>query len=81
MTDGWYKYARKIHYTTDTVMATSWGLSCGFGSPLPFFYPVFFVSMLAHRYARDVERCKEKYGEDWDKYCEKVPYALIPFVY
>jgi delta24(24(1))-sterol reductase len=80
LVDGWYKYARKIHYTTDSVMATSWGLSCGLSGALPFFYPVFFISMLAHRYQRDLARCKAKYGADWDRYCEKCKYALIPFV-
>jgi delta24(24(1))-sterol reductase len=80
LTDGWFKYARKIYYFADFIMASSWGLSCGFSGFLPFFYPIFFGTMLTHRYFRDVERCKEKYGETWDLYCSKVKYALIPYV-
>jgi protein-S-isoprenylcysteine O-methyltransferase Ste14 len=61
-------------------MALSWAFSCGLSGALPFFYPVFFITMLAHRFQRDVERCQSKYGKDWDEYCAQVKYALIPFV-
>jgi hypothetical protein len=30
-----YGFARKPHYLADWVMATCWGLACGFDSPLP----------------------------------------------
>ena len=80
LTDGWWQYARKIHYTADIVMASIWGLSCGFTGILPFYYPVFFVIMILHRYFRDFERCKNKYEEDWDKYCSIVKYSFIPYV-
>mmetsp|Transcript_7613 Transcript_7613/g.7480 ORF Transcript_7613/g.7480 Transcript_7613/m.7480 type:complete len:234 (-) Transcript_7613:27-728(-) len=76
--DGWWKYARKIHYTADIIMAFVWGLSCGFGGILPYFYPFFFLGMIIHRYSRDVVRCRRKYKKDWDKYLEIVKYAFIP---
>lgn len=76
--DGWYRYARKIHYTADLVMALVWGLSCGFTHVLPYFYPVFFLVMITHRCIRDFERCARKYGKDWDEYCRIVPYKFIP---
>lgn len=78
--DGWWKFARKIHYTADIVMAFIWALSTYFTGILPFFYPIFFVGMIIHRYNRDVDRCKRKYKKDWDKYCSVVPYAFIPYV-
>jgi delta24(24(1))-sterol reductase len=81
LVDGWYRYARKIHYTADTLMALTWGLSCGFNGVLPYLYPLFFMSMIAHRYQRDQLRCAKKYGEDWGRYCKKVPYRFIPYVY
>ena len=34
-----------------------------------------------HRQARDEDWCKAKYGADWDKYCKKVPYKMIPYIY
>ncbi|KAA8497071.1 Delta(24(24(1)))-sterol reductase [Porphyridium purpureum] len=78
--DGWWRYARKIHYTMDTIMALTWGLNCGIDHALPYFYFVFFFSMIVHRYIRDAERCQRKYGKDWDRYCRIVPYIFIPYV-
>jgi len=36
---------------------------------------------LTHRQRRDDENCEKKYGKDWDKYKEMVPYRIIPYVY
>jgi len=79
--DGWYGWARKIHYTADTTMALLWGLSCGFSSVLPYVYFGFFVAMITHRAGRDEARCRQKYGETWDKYLKAVPYRFIPGVW
>jgi delta24(24(1))-sterol reductase len=79
--DGWYKYARKIHYSADIVMALLWGMSCGFNHFIPYFYFVFFISMLIHRERRDNERCSEKYGDLWKKYLQLVPYKFIPGIF
>lgn len=81
LVDGWWRYARKIHYTADVAMALSWGLICGFDHFLPYLYVSFFVVMILHRAGRDIARCKRKYGDDWDRYCEEVPYLFIPYVF
>lgn len=81
LVDGWWAEARKIHYTADLTMALIWGLSCGFGSFIPYFYFFFFLTHLVHRVTRDMERCAKKYGEDWDEYCRRVPWIFIPYVY
>jgi delta24(24(1))-sterol reductase len=81
LVDGWWRYARKIHYTADIIMGWTWALACGFGGALPYFYPVFFFVMIMHRAQRDERRCREKYGADWDRYLEVVPKRFVPFVY
>ncbi|KAI8373073.1 ergosterol biosynthesis ERG4/ERG24 [Radiomyces spectabilis] len=81
LTDGWWGVVRKPHYTADLIMAMSWGLITGFGSFLPYFYFCFFVFVLTHRVSRDMNRCAKKYGKDWDRYCERVPYIFIPYVF
>jgi Delta24(24(1))-sterol reductase len=78
LVDGWYGYARKIHYTCDVYFALSWGVVTGFDSPFPWFYPVFFTVMILHRARRDIQRCRAKYGESWTEYEKLVPYLFVP---
>ena len=79
--DGWWQYAQKIHYACDVVMALVWGLACGFGNFLPYFYVCFFSLMITHRSSRDNERCHAKYGTDWEKYSAIVPWRFVPFIW
>src|SRR6185437_1080722 len=78
LADGWYGPARKVHYSCDAFFALSWGLITGFNSPFPYFYPVFFCCMIAHRALRDIQKCRAKYGETWLEYERQVPYLFIP---
>lgn len=78
LADGWYGLARKVHYTCDAYFAITWGLITGFNSPFPWFYPVFFCGMIAHRAMRDIQRCRQKYGAAWEEYERQVPYLFIP---
>jgi protein-S-isoprenylcysteine O-methyltransferase Ste14 len=59
-------------------MALSWCLPCGFATPIPYFYPIYFGILLLHRERRDDHKCRTKYGEDWEKYCKIVKYRIIP---
>jgi delta24(24(1))-sterol reductase len=34
--------------------------------------------MIIHRALRDIERCRENYGEAWTEYEKMVPYLFIP---
>ncbi|CAO3634194.1 unnamed protein product [Cunninghamella blakesleeana] len=74
----WWGYSRHINYLGDWLMSLSWSLPCGFGSIVPYFYPIYFAVLLLHRQQRDEHKCKTKYGEDWDRYCKIVKYKIIP---
>lgn len=78
---GWWGLARHTNYLGDLTMAACWCLACGFGSIVPYFYVLYFAPLLFDRERRDNAMCQRKYGADWDRYCEKVPYRIVPFVY
>jgi delta14-sterol reductase len=80
ITSGWWGMARKINYTGDWLVTLSWCMLCGSGSPVPYFQALYFAILLVHRAIRDDLMCQEKYGADWDRYKEKVPYMFIPYV-
>ena len=77
LTSGFTGMAWKAHYTADFCMALVWALAAG-GSPAAYFYPAFFAVMIVHRARRDHARCLAKYGEDWRRFREAVPYVWIP---
>lgn len=52
------------NYTADWIQALTWGLSAGLNTPITFFYPAFFMTVLIHRCGRDFERCARKYGDE-----------------
>ncbi|ELW49566.1 Lamin-B receptor [Tupaia chinensis] len=52
-----------------------------FNHILPYFYVIYFTILLVHREARDEHHCKKKYGLAWEKYCQRVPYRIFPYIY
>lgn len=53
----------------------------GFSSVLPYFYPVYFFVLLAHRTSRDNAACRLKHKAAWERYCQRVPHRIIPGVF
>jgi Delta14-sterol reductase len=78
LTSGWWGMARKINYTGDYMMGVTWCLVCGFRSIVPYYYAIYFAILLIHRSTRDDHMCAAKYGDDWIKYKQAVPYRFIP---
>ncbi|KIY70556.1 ERG4/ERG24 ergosterol biosynthesis protein [Cylindrobasidium torrendii FP15055 ss-10] len=81
LTSGWWAYSRKPNYVADWTMSFTWGAVIGFATPIPYFYSVFFITVLVHRTSRDFERCHMKYGKDWEQYCSVVKSKFIPGIY
>ena len=57
------------------------GEARGWGMLITYFFMIYFAVLLIHRERRDEEKCRRKYGKDWDEYCKKVPYRILPGVY
>ncbi|MEE6473757.1 hypothetical protein FKM82_010161 [Ascaphus truei] len=81
LVSGWWGFVRHPNYLGDLIMAVAWCLPCGFNHILPYFYGIFLTCLLIHREARDEHQCKIKYGLDWEKYCQRVPYRILPYIY
>lgn len=81
LVSGWWGLARHTNYLGDLMMALAWCLATGFSSIVPYFYFIYFAPLLLNRERRDHALCQEKYGADWDEYCRRVPYRIVPFVY
>jgi hypothetical protein len=44
------------NYVADWTMSFLWGAVVGTATPIPYFYSVFFITVLIHRCGRDFER-------------------------
>lgn len=82
ITSGWWGRARHINYFGDWVLSLAQCIAAGgVTSFLPYWFVIYFGILLVHRERRDEHKCRLKYGRDWDKYCSKVPYRIIPYIY
>jgi delta14-sterol reductase/lamin-B receptor len=81
LVSGFWGWSRHFNYVGDILMALAWSLPCLFGSLLPYFYPVYFSILLIHRERRDFNRCYAKYGKDWEQYCRRVRWRILPGIY
>lgn len=81
LVSGWWKLCRKPNYLGDIIMAVAWSLTCGFGSIVPYFYPIFITIFLIHRERRDAANCQQKHGVSWERYCSAVKYRIFPYIY
>ncbi len=79
LTSGWWGVARHFHYVPEILAAFCWTVPALFGHFIPYFYVCFLTILLFNRALRDDQRCANKYGKDWDNYCSKVPYKIIPY--
>ncbi len=81
LASGWWGISRHFHYLPELLGGLFWSMPALFGYYLPYFYLTYLFLLLLDRSYRQEKRCAMKYGKDWDKYCERVPFRLIPFIY
>jgi 7-dehydrocholesterol reductase len=78
LASGFWGLSRHFHYVPEILGAFFWTVPALFDDVLPYFYVLFLCVLLTDRAFRDDNRCRAKYGADWDRYCEKVPYRIVP---
>jgi delta14-sterol reductase len=81
LVSGWWGMSRHANYLGDLMMGLAWCLCCGASRVLTFFYFIYFFILLVHRERRDHAHCARKYGADWEAYCQRVRFRILPGVY
>ncbi|KAK5165923.1 erg24, C-14 sterol reductase [Saxophila tyrrhenica] len=74
-----YKLTPSILYPGTRLVSTE-GMK-GWAIPITYFYLIYFAVLLVHRERRDEEKCRHKYGKDWEEYCRQVRWRIIPGIY
>jgi delta14-sterol reductase len=78
---GWWRIGRKINYTGEIMVYSSYALCTGFASLFPYILPLWLCGLLSHRAWRDEQRCASKYGELWVEYTKIAKFKMVPFLY
>jgi 7-dehydrocholesterol reductase len=81
LASGYWGIARHFHYVPEIMLALAWTLPAGVEHALPYFYVFFLTILLVDRARRDDGRCRKKYGEDWEEYCRRVRWKILPGIY
>lgn len=81
LVDGWWAWSRHFHYVPEILASFVWSLpALDSGFVGPYFYVIYLIILLTDRAFRDDNRCRAKYGKDWDTYCAQVPSKIVPGV-
>jgi 7-dehydrocholesterol reductase len=81
LASGFWGISRHFHYVPEFLGAFFWSVPALFTSFFPYFYVAFLAVLMIERALRDDRRCAKKYGDDWKRYCSKVPYKIIPYLF
>ncbi|TLD22148.1 hypothetical protein PspLS_08178 [Pyricularia sp. CBS 133598] len=75
---GWWGWSQHANYVGDLLMSFAMCALVGTTSGIVWFYGIYMLVLLVHRSFRSDERCRAKYGKQWDEYCRNVPWRFIP---
>jgi delta14-sterol reductase len=78
---GFWSIGRHLNYTGEILVYLSIAAITGMQSIVPYLLPFSLLLLLSHRAWRDEQRCKQKYGKSWLKYCAIAKFRMIPFFY
>ena len=81
LVSGFWGIARHLNYTGEICVYLAFALTTGFASWAPYLLPAWLAGLLWHRSRRDERRCRAKYGALWERYTQRVPYYMLPFIY
>ncbi|XP_070571098.1 delta(14)-sterol reductase TM7SF2-like [Ptychodera flava] len=81
LVSGWWGLVRHPNYLGSILLSIAWSLPCGFSHILPWLYTILGVCNTVCQERNDYDKCKRKYGAAWARYCQKVKYRLVPFLY
>ena len=81
LVSGYWSISRHFHYIPELILAFLWSCPCGFHCILPYSYLLYLSILLIHRSHRDDQKCRLKYGEAWNKYCQLVRWKICPRIY
>ena len=81
LASGYWGLSRHFHYIPELCLAFLWTYPCGFNHLLPYFYVIILFVLLMHRAHRDDQKCRLKYGQAWQKYCQLVRWKVWPGIY
>ncbi len=78
---GLWGIGRHLNYTGEICIYLAFALTTGFVSFVPYLLPAWLALLLWHRSQRDERRCREKYGELWERYSRKAKFSMVPFIH
>jgi protein-S-isoprenylcysteine O-methyltransferase Ste14 len=80
-TTGFWAITRHINYSMNVLFGFGMGLATGGALYTPLSAGMYLSNFIFNAIPSIEEYCKTKYGEEWQRYVEKVPWKLIPGIY
>lgn len=78
---GFWGIGRHLNYTGEICIYAAFVLLAASVAWPPLLLLAWLIGLLSHRAWRDERRCREKYGELWDRYKQRARFAMVPYVY
>jgi 7-dehydrocholesterol reductase len=81
LTSGYWQISRHFSSFPEILYALAICASCAEGNFIAYVFVFYMLVTLKNRIDSEEERSKKTYGIFWKRYCDKVPYKVIPNLY